>query len=101
MSDFSPAVVAHIALLANLEVTTQEQAAFGQAFQETLEEVSKMNAIDVTGVVPTAHTTGLTNVWREDVIDQERMIAQDAVLGQAAMTHQSFILVDRVIEESA
>lgn len=101
MSDFSPAVVAHIALLANLEVTTQEQQAFATAFQETVEEISKINEVDVTNTPVTAHTTGLTNVWREDVVDTERVLSQSSVLGQAEKTYNSYILVDRVIEESA
>jgi aspartyl/glutamyl-tRNA(Asn/Gln) amidotransferase C subunit len=100
MSDFSPAVVAHISQLANLPVTTQEQESFAVAFEETLQEVSKINVLDVSSVQPTAHTTGLTNVWREDVVDAERVIPQELVLGQAEKTFKSYILVDRVIEEN-
>lgn len=100
MSDFSPAVVAHIAVLANLDVSTQEQQSFAVAFQDTLAEISKTSEVDVTGVKPTAHTTGLTNVWREDVVDAERVIPQNLVLGQADKTFGSFIVVDRVIEEN-
>lgn len=100
MSNFSPAVVAHIALLANLEVTEQEQQAFALAFEETIQEVSKMNALDVSGVTATAHTTGLTNIWRDDVVDTHRVISQELVLGQADKTFGSYIVVDRVIEEN-
>lgn len=101
MSDFSPAVVAHIAQLASLEVTAEEQASFATAFEETVQEISKINQVAVSGVKPTAHTTGLTNVWREDVVDAERVLSQGSVLSQAAQTFNNFIVVDRVIEESA
>ncbi len=100
MSDITPAVVAHISQLANLSVTETEQQNFAQAFQETLDEVSKINAVDVTGVEPTAHTTGLQNVWRQDVVDTERVLSQQSVLAQADKTFGEYIVVDRVIEES-
>lgn len=100
MSDFSPAVVAHIAVLANLDVSTQEQQDFAPAFEATLAEISKITEVNVIGVKPTAHTTGLTNVWRDDEVDTERVIPQNLVLGQAHKTFQSYIVVDRVIEES-
>ena len=101
MSHISPAVVAHIAQLANLEVSVQEQQSFATAFEETMDEVAKILDVDVTDVIPTAHTTGMTNVWREDVVDTDRVLSQQSVLGQAEKVFANCIVVDRVIEESA
>ncbi|MCD8527425.1 aspartyl/glutamyl-tRNA amidotransferase subunit C [Candidatus Woesebacteria bacterium] len=61
----TPATVAHIGQLANLEISNQEQQQFAQAFTETLAEVQKIFAVDVSEVEPTHHVTGLVNVWRE------------------------------------
>lgn len=98
---FSPETVAHIAELANIPVSSQEQQDFAQAFSDTLVEIEHILQVDVTDTPATHHTTGLKNVWREDVVDTERMIPQSAALAQAAHSFNDFILVDRVIEESA
>jgi aspartyl-tRNA(Asn)/glutamyl-tRNA(Gln) amidotransferase subunit C len=100
-NNISAAVVAHIALLANLEVSSPEQQAFAQAFSETLEEVAKLNTVDTKDVEPTNHVTGLKNIWRADEVDTERLITQSDALSQAAHSHRGFVVVDRVLEEGA
>lgn len=100
MSQITPATVAHIALLANLEVTTQEQSELAQAFSATLDEIAKLGELDTSLVEPTHHVTGLANVWREDVVDADRILPQEAVLEQAPHSFNGFVVVDRVLEES-
>jgi aspartyl-tRNA(Asn)/glutamyl-tRNA(Gln) amidotransferase subunit C len=96
----SAAVVAHIALLANLEVTGQEQQQFAVAFQSTMDEVDKLNTVDVQNVPPTDHVTGLVNVWREDRVDLERQLSQPLALSQAKHTLRGHVVVDRILEEN-
>ncbi len=98
-SDITPAVVAHIALLANLDVSAQEQQEFAQAFSATLDEVAKLSTIDTTNLEPTNHVTGLTNVWREDIVDSERLISQEKILSQAIHSLRGYVVVDRVLED--
>lgn len=94
----SPATVAHIGQLANLEISAAEQQAFSQAFTETLEEVQNIFAVDSASVAPTHHVTGLVNVWRDDSIDEKRLFSQEEALSQAEHTFQGMIVVDRVLE---
>ncbi len=98
-TQISAATVAHIALLANLEVSAQEQQKFAEAFSATLDEVAKLNHVDTSELAPTNHVTGLTNVWRQDVVDQGRLLPQSDALAQAVHSLRGFVVVDRVLEE--
>lgn len=93
--------VAHVAQLANLPLSNQEQEAFTPAFQSTLEEIQKLLTVDVSHVAPTHQTTGMTNVWRQDVVQEERILTQEEVLTQAPHSWEGFVVVDRVLEEQS
>lgn len=95
----SPATVAHVAQLANLEVSAQEQQQLAESFSATLDEIAKLGELDTKSVEPTHHVTGLENVWREDVVDSERLIPQDRALAQAAHSLRGYVVVDRVLED--
>ena len=95
----SPATVAHIALLANLQVPSAEQQKFAVDFSATLDEIAKLNTVDTTNLAPTNHVTGLTNVWRDDVVDQDRLLPQSEALAQAVHSLRGYVVVDRVLEE--
>lgn len=91
--------VAHIAQLANLSVTQQEQEKFAQAFTSTVQEITNLQKLDTSEVEPTHHVTGLKNVWRADEIDNDRIFSQEQALSQARKKHVGFFVVDRIIEE--
>ncbi len=94
----TPETVAHIGQLANLDISSAEQQAFAGAFTETLEEVQHIFDIQSDNVEPTHHVTGLVNVWREDVVDTDRLFTQSEALSQAKNTFQGMVVVDRVLE---
>lgn len=100
-SSVTAAVVAHIAQLANLNVTAQEQQQFALAFQATMDEVQKLHNIDVQTVAPTHSVTGLVNVWRADDIDTARQLTQAQAVGCAAHTLRGYVVVDRILEENS
>ena len=95
----SPRDVAHVANLAHVSVTPEEQQQFAQAFTATLEEIDRLQELDTTGVEPTHQVTGLTNVWRADEVDQSRLLSQAEALSQAEHSFKGMVLVDRIIEE--
>lgn len=97
--DVSPQTVAHIAQLANLPLSEQEESSFAQAFTDTLSEIEKLTTLDTKNVEPTHHVTGLTNVWREDVVLTERVLSQEQAIGQAPHTLRGYVVVDRVLVE--
>ena len=58
--------VKHIAKLANIPITPEEEKSLRDAFEETLGVISELQSVDVTGVEPTHQVTGFENVLRED-----------------------------------
>lgn len=94
----TPATVAHIAQLANIEISSAQQQSFSMAFTETLAEIDTMLAVDTTGIDPTHQVTGLKNHWREDQVDSNRQLTQEQALSGASHTFAGMIVVDRVLE---
>lgn len=65
--------IKHIAKLARLELTTEEEEKFSLQISSILEYVEKINSLDTEGVEPISQITGLENVTREDkVVDSGR-----------------------------
>lgn len=58
--------VLKLARLARIDLTDAEVAEFETEFNEILQYVEQLQAVDVTGYEPTSQVTGLTNVTRED-----------------------------------
>ena len=90
--------VKHIANLATIPITEEEEASFAAAFTETLEVVEELTEVDVTGIEPTHQVTGLTNVTRPDEVDESRMFSQAEALANATKTHDGYFVVSRVID---
>jgi len=62
--------VRHVAMLARLGLTDDQVAALRVDLNDILLQVEKISALDLTGVVPTAHAVAVTNVTRPDEIRQ-------------------------------
>ncbi len=98
-SIISPQIVQHIAKLANLTLTAEEVKKLSDGFNTTLEVVDQLKKIPVDGVKPTFQVTGLTNIWREDVVDEERMFTQEQALLNAKETHAGYFVVPQIIDQ--
>ena len=61
-----------------------------------LKFVSKLQKIDTKDIKPTSQVTGLTNVLREDEIENTRMFSQEQALSAAPDTYNGFIKVPYV-----
>lgn len=91
--------VSHIAQLANIPITKDEELKLEAAFEETLAVVEKLQSVNVSGVEPTFQVTGLENVTREDIIDEQRMFTQEQALANARAQHDGFFVVPQVISQ--
>lgn len=92
----SPADITHIAKLANLILTSQEEIKFASQLTTILEFVSKLQKIPTKKVKSIAQVTGLNNVYREDVVDQLRILTQAQALSNAKKTHNGYFVVPSV-----
>lgn len=95
----SAADVAHVATLANLTVSKVQQQQFATAFTATLQEIDTLQDLDTSQVKPTHQVSGLTNLWRKDKVDQDRLLTQEQALSQAEHSYNGYVVVDRIIEE--
>ncbi|MCU4186526.1 Asp-tRNA(Asn)/Glu-tRNA(Gln) amidotransferase subunit GatC [Acidiferrimicrobium sp. IK] len=76
----STADVAHVARLARLALTDEELEQFTGQLAAVLAHAADVEALDTTGVPPTAHPLPIDNVLRDDVVvpcaDREEVLAQ-------------------------
>src|SRR5260370_17549387 len=59
--------VKHVARLARLGMTEEEVDVFASQLSVILENIAKLQEVDVSGVSPTAHASRLNNVMRQDI----------------------------------
>ncbi len=58
--------VQHIANLARLRLSEEEEEAMTQHLGQMITYINKLKELDTTGVPPTVHAVEMPNVWRED-----------------------------------
>ncbi len=89
--------VKHVAKLANLTLTADEEEKLGKQLSETLDYVNKLEEIDTKDVEPTSQVTGLENVTREDEVFPS--LAQEEALKNAKNTQDGFIVVKAILDQ--
>lgn len=87
-----------IAALANLQLSNEQITKFSAQLSSVLDYISSIQSLDTTGVAETSQVTGLTNVFREDVVDETRMLTQEQALSNAKRTHNGFFFVDAIFK---
>jgi len=78
-------------------VTEAEGAKIAVSFAETLDVIANLSTVDTTNIEPTAQTTGLENVWRDDVVNPASTLSQEAALSNAPATAQGYFVVKRIL----
>ncbi|ANS75805.1 glutamyl-tRNA amidotransferase [Paenibacillus yonginensis] len=62
--------VQHVAKLARLNLTNEEQEKFTEQLNAILQYAEKLNELDTENVPPTTHVLHLSNVMRDDVVQE-------------------------------
>ncbi|HEV2426677.1 MAG TPA: Asp-tRNA(Asn)/Glu-tRNA(Gln) amidotransferase subunit GatC [Acidimicrobiales bacterium] len=94
MSALTRDEVARVAALARLELTNNELDRFTAQLGQVLEHARDMSSLDLGGVAPTSHPSGLVNVLRAD--DVGPCLDRDAVLATAPDAQDGRFGVPRV-----
>lgn len=94
--------ITHIAKLARLKLTDEEQSKFKKELSSVLEYVEQLNKLDTENVPPLAQTTGIVNAFREDAHrgdfrDSDEL--HDKLVGQAPHKEGRFVKVKQVISK--
>ncbi|MSQ06956.1 MAG: Asp-tRNA(Asn)/Glu-tRNA(Gln) amidotransferase subunit GatC [Dehalococcoidia bacterium] len=95
-----PSEVQHIAALARIALTGEEQAALGQQLAQILAQFEILGELDTTDVLPTAHAGDLApdlSVLRDDTPSPG--LTTEDVLSNAPRREGQFFRVRAVLEE--
>ncbi|MBI4664983.1 MAG: Asp-tRNA(Asn)/Glu-tRNA(Gln) amidotransferase subunit GatC [Nitrospinae bacterium] len=60
----------HVATLARLALTPEDEERYGAQLSAILDYISQLNELDTSAVEPTSHALDLKNVFREDKMAQ-------------------------------
>jgi aspartyl-tRNA(Asn)/glutamyl-tRNA(Gln) amidotransferase subunit C len=93
----SEAEVRHVARLARLALSDEEIAVMQAQLSAILDYIAMLREVDVSNVPPTAQVTGLTTVWRPDVVGE--MLTQEQALANAPDQQDGMFRVRAVFDE--
>lgn len=85
------ATVQHIAQLANLTLTREEQRQLQKQLSEVLGFMDKLKLVDTKGVPVTSHVSGEVNVVRKDEKDKRALTVKKALSGAAQKEKKYFL----------
>ena len=88
-----------VASLAKLELTPNEVDKFTTQLTKVVDYISHLDEVNTKGVEPTAQTTNLTNVVREDKIDETRVLTQAEALSGTDKTKNGYFVVNAILRK--
>jgi aspartyl-tRNA(Asn)/glutamyl-tRNA(Gln) amidotransferase subunit C len=86
----------HVAHLARLNLTEEEEQKFGAQLGQILGYIAKLNELDVSQVEPTAHAVPLVNVTRPDEIRPS--LSNEQALRNAPASANGLFVVPKIVE---
>ncbi len=90
-----PEFVDYVAKLAKLHLADDEKDALASDLAGVLEFFAQLDRVDITGVPPTKHVVGLSNVERSDA--KKPSLSTDKVLANTADTDEDHFVVPKVL----
>lgn len=88
--------VKHVAKLANLPLTEEEEEKYSEQLSKILDYIEQLNKVDTLNVQPTFNVSGQSNVMREDKIST--CLPQDEVLSNASKKQNGFFVTKGVFD---
>lgn len=88
--------VRHVALLARLALSPQEEEAFTDQLDEILTYIEKLGELNTNAVEPTAHAVEVPTPLREDQVRNQADV--EALLRNAPERDGAFFKVPKIIE---
>lgn len=88
--------VQHVAKLARLNLSSEEELMFTEQLNAILQYAEKLDGLDTEGIEPTTHVLHLSNVMRED--EQRESLPIEKVLLNAPEDEEGQFKVPAVLE---
>lgn len=98
MAKLSKGDVLHVAKLARLTLTESEVKKFGSQLSEVVNYIDQLSEVGIEGVEPTAQTTGLKDIDREDKEGQENRLIQEEATSGSGKIHNGYFIVPALFE---
>lgn len=86
----------HIALLARLALTAEEERSFASQLDHILEHFDKLRVLDTAGIEPTAHVVDMETPFRDDVVTNTPQV--EDLLANAPARDGRHFKVPKIIE---
>ncbi|MEM1296356.1 MAG: Asp-tRNA(Asn)/Glu-tRNA(Gln) amidotransferase subunit GatC [Verrucomicrobiota bacterium] len=88
--------VGYVAELCRLELSDEETARYQEQLSKVLHYMQQVDAIDVSGIEPTAHANPVFDVLRKD--EERECLDRDEVLKNAPQSAMDQFAVTKVVE---
>ena len=88
--------VRHIAALAHVKLTAQEEEKYSAQLGDILLYMEKLNQLDTENVHGTYHPIDISNVYRDDA-DTGQSISKEDALRNAPLSGRGFFKVPKII----
>mgnify|MGYP000921071932 CR=1 FL=1 len=92
----TPEQVRHVAHLARLAITPEEEERYARQLNQVLAHVDRLAALDVSRVEPLAHAVPLPALLRDDVVTPS--LPREDVLANAPQRTAEGVAVPKIIE---
>ena len=86
--------VRHIAKLARLKLSAQEEDIYTEQLGKILDYVAELQSVDTTGVQSAAHILPVNNIMRDDHVSSRQ--SQDMILKGAPDVENNFFRVPKI-----
>jgi aspartyl-tRNA(Asn)/glutamyl-tRNA(Gln) amidotransferase subunit C len=97
MPAITPEEVAHLAVLARLDLPAEHLARLGAELEIILQSVAKVSEVAAADIPPTSHPLPITNVFRQDVV--EACLTAEQALSSAPAVEADRFKVPRILDE--
>lgn len=97
--DLTKEDILHIAKLASLQLDETEVTKFQEQLSETISYIENLSELDTENVIPTSHSTAVTNVYFQDGKTNERQLSQEYALFNAQNKAKKNFIVKRIMHE--
>ncbi len=96
MSKVNITEIEKVAKLSRIELNANELDKVTEEFESILDFVEIIEKADTKGVEPTSQVTGLSNVWRDDVVVRSEIEPKD-LISAAPEIQDGYIKVKKVL----
>ena len=99
MAHLTKADVLHVAKLAKLNLSDEEIEMYLKQLSSVVDHISGLSEVDTNDVEPTSQTTGLTDVYRDDLSNSENCLNQSQATSGTDNIYNGYFKVNAILTE--